>query len=286
MVVEIKAIACQLPADLGVPYSRLHVADIRGEVLRRGLVAEISGSTIWRWLDEDALRPWTFRSWIFPRDPQFEAKAGRVLDLYARKFEGQTLGANEFVLSADEKTSIQARRRCHPSLAPGPGRGMRVEHEHKRHGPLQYLAAWDVHRARIFSRCVHKTGIAPFGALVDQVMATEPYRSAKRVFWIVDSGSSHRGLAAVEREQARHPNLRLIHCPIHSSWLNQVEIYLSIVDRKVLTPNDFPDLAKVERRLIDFERRYEQVAQPFEWKFTRQDLANLLRRLQVRSNAA
>jgi hypothetical protein len=102
---------------------------------------------------------------------------------------------------------------------------------------------------RIFSRCVHKTGIAPFGALVDQVMATEPYRSAKRVFWIVDNGSSHRGLAAVEREQARHPNLRLIHCPIHSSWLNQVEIYLSIVDRKVLTSNDFPDLAEVERRL-------------------------------------
>ena len=71
----------------------------------------------------------------------------------------------------------------------------------------------------------------------------------------------------------------MIHRPIHSSWLNQVEVYLSIVDRKVLTPNRFPDLAEVERRLIDFERRYEQVAQPFEWKFTRQDLAKLLRRL-------
>jgi len=103
----------------------------------------------------------------------------------------------------------------------------------------------------------------------------------------VDNGSSHRGLAAVEREQARHPNLRLIHCPIHSSWLNQVEIYLSIVDRKVLTPNDFPETSRrYERRLIDFERRYEHVAQPFEWKFTRQDLANLLRRLKVRSDAA
>ena len=78
----------------------------------------------------------------------------------------------------------------------------------------------------------------------------------------------------------------MIHCPIHSSWLNQVEIYLSIVDRKVLTPNDFPDLAELERRLIDFERRYEQFAQPFEWKFTRQDLANLLCRLQVRLTAA
>lgn len=197
----IKAIACQFPADLGLPYSRLHIADIRGEVLRRGLVAEISGSTIWRWLDDDALR----LSWIFPRDPQFEAKAGRVLDLYAGKFEGQTLGANEFVLSVDEKTSMQARRRCHPSMPPGPGRAMHMEHEYERQGALQYLAAWDVHRPRIFSRCVPKTSIAPFGALIDQVMALEPYRSAKWVFWIVDDGSSHRGLAALEREQAAIP---------------------------------------------------------------------------------
>ena len=83
----------------------------------------------------------------------------------------------------------------------------------------------------------------------------------------------------------RHPNLRLVHCPIHSSWLNQVEIYLSIVDRKVLTPNDFHDLDQVEHRLLDFERRYEHAAKPFEWKFTRRDLANLLRRLQLRPAA-
>jgi hypothetical protein len=150
---------------------------------------------------------------------------------------------------------------------------VRVEHDYERQGALQYLAAWDVHRAQIFSRCVPKTGIAPFGAPIDDVMATEPYCSAKRVFWIVDNGSSHRGNTAVEREQARHPRLSLIHCPIHSSWLNQVEIYLSIVDRKVLTPNDFPNLMEVERRLNDFERRFEV-------------LAKLLRRLKVSSAAA
>ncbi len=131
VVVEVKAIAGQLPAELGLPVARLQVGDIRDEVLRRGLVAEISGSTIGCWLDEDALRPWTFRSWIFPRDPDFEAKAGRVLDLYAGKFEGRRLGPNEFVISADEKTSIQARRRCHPSLPPASGRALRVEHEYE-----------------------------------------------------------------------------------------------------------------------------------------------------------
>ncbi len=118
LVVEVKAIACELPARLGLPFSRLHAPDIRGEVLARGLVASISDTTIWRWLSEDALRPWAHRSWIFPRDPEFERKAGRVLDLYARQWEGLPLGERDFVLCADEKTSIQARIRCHPRLHP------------------------------------------------------------------------------------------------------------------------------------------------------------------------
>jgi hypothetical protein len=102
VVVEVKAIACELPAALEVPLSRLFVPDIRDEVISRGIVASISESTIWRWLAEDAIRPWTFRSWIFPRDPDFERKAARVLDLYARQFQGVTLAADEYVISADE----------------------------------------------------------------------------------------------------------------------------------------------------------------------------------------
>lgn len=253
--------------------------DIRAEVVSRGIVAEISGKTIWRWLSEDAMRPWAHRSWIFPRDPHFEAKAGRVLDLYGRQWEGKALGTRDFVLSADEKTSIQARGRRHETLPPAPGRTMRVEHEYERRGALAYLAAWDVHRAKVFGRCEPTTGIEPFGRLVDQVMSTEPYASARRVFWVVDNGSSHRGQRAAERLRASWRNLRLVHVPVHASWLNQVEIYLSIVQRKVLTPNDFTDLAEVESRLLAFERRYEQTAAPFEWRFTRQDLALLMKRL-------
>lgn len=288
MVVEVKAIACELPATLQVPLSRLYLPDIRAEVIRRGIVATISNSTIWRWLDEDAIRPWTFRSWIFPRDPDFEPKAARVLDLYAREFEGTPLVEDEHVISADEKTSIQARCRCHPSLPASASGAMRVEHEYDRGGALQYLAAWDVHRARIFGRCEPKNGIAPFDRLVAQVMDVEPYASARRVFWVVDNGSSHRGQASIDRLEGRytdrrgHRRLRLIHCPVHSSWLNQIEIYNSIVQRKVLTPNDFADLDEVERRLLDFERRYETTAKPFEWKFTRKDLRDLMRRLDVK----
>lgn len=280
-LVEVKAIACRLPTELGLPLSRLHVPDIRAEVVRRGLVAQISGTTIWRWLAEDALRPWTSRSWIFPRDPDFEAKAGPILDLYAGQFQHRRLTANEFVISADEKTSIQARRRCHPSAPAAPGQAVRVENEYERGGALQYLAAWDVHRAKLFTRCEAKNGIVPFDSLVAQVMNTPPYAQARRVFWIVDNGSAHRGAASVQRLQTRYRNLRLLHCPIHASWLNQIEIYFSIVERKVLTPNDFADLAALSARLHDFEQLYEGAAKPFEWRFTRRDLARMMRRLDA-----
>jgi hypothetical protein len=279
VVVDVKALACELPHRRGLPLSRFSLADIQREVVAEGIVAEISGTTLWRWLSRDALCPWRHRTWIFPRDPEFAAKAGRVLDLYAGRWEECALGPNEFVLSADEKTSIQARVRNHASVAPAPGRPTRVEHEYTRGGAWAYMAAWDVHRATVFGRCESTTGIVPFGRLVAQVMAKEPYRSARRVFWITDNGSSHRGKKACERLRATWPTLALVHTPIHASWLNQIEIYFSIVQRKVLTPNDFSSLADVEDRLLRFQDRYQDVAKPFQWTFTRSDLDALLARL-------
>ena len=112
-------------------------------------------------------------------------------------------------------------------------------------------------------------------------MSKEPYRSARRVFWIVDNGSSHRGVAAARRLARRYPNLVLVHLPVHASWLDQIEIYFSILQRKVLTPNDSLSLAELERRILDFQARYEESATPFEWRFTRRDLDKLLRRLSA-----
>ena len=146
----------------------------------RHLGKPISPSTVWRILDADAIKPWRYEYWIFPRDPQFAAKAGRVVDRYAGWWEGQRLGDKDCIISTDEKTSIQARIRCHPTLATGPGRAMRVEHEYARGGALQYLAGWDVRRGCVLGRCEAKTGIAPFHRLVDQVMGEEPYCSAER----------------------------------------------------------------------------------------------------------
>ena len=277
-----KAIACELPASSGVPLSRWSAEEVAREAVERGIVAEISGATIWRWLCEDAIRPFYHRSWIFPRDPNFAQKASRVLDLYEGWWEGEPLGEKEYVISADEKTSIQARHRPNPTLPAGEGRKTRVEHEYERKGALAYLAAWDVHRAKLFGRCEAKNGIEPFGRLVEQVMSVEPYASADRVFWVVDNGSSHRGETSVKRLEGAFSNLRLIHLPVHASWLNQIEIYFSVVARKVLSPNDFADLEELAEYLLAFGERYEQVAEPFAWKFTRRDLGRLLDRLAER----
>jgi transposase len=278
-IAEVKALACQLPAETGTPLSRWSCPELAREVVARAIAGSISVSTVRRWLKQDALKPWQYRSWIFIRDPGFRTKAERVLDLYARTWQGVPLGEDEYVISADEKTSIQARCRCHPTLAPGQARAMRVNHEYKRGGALAYLAAYDVHHARVFGRCEPTTGIVPFMNLVEQVMTQEPYASAKRVFWIVDNGSSHRGKKAINRLTSRFPNALMVHTPVHASWTNQIEIFFSIVQRKVVSPNDFTDLNEVRDRLRAFEDRYNATAQPFQWRFTTSDLDDLLARL-------
>src|SRR6516162_1772720 len=141
VVVQVKALACELPHRLGLPLSRLSLADIRQEAVAQGIVAQVSGTTLWRWLSADALRPWPHRSWIFPGDPDFACKAGRILDLYARVWQGKPLHSSEFVICADEKTSIQARRRKQPTLPVAAGRpcGLNTSISGKVLGPIWQL---------------------------------------------------------------------------------------------------------------------------------------------------
>ena len=278
-VAEVKALACELPATHGLPLGRFSRTELHRLVIERG-VTEASASTIWRWLHDDALKPWQQRCWIFPRDPAFAAKAGRVLDLYQRRFQDRRLRPDELVVCADEKSQLQALGRRHPTVPSAPGRPALVEFEYHRHGTLAYLAAWDVHHANLFDRVEAKTGIEPFGRLVEQVMSSEPYASARTVYWIVDNGSSHAGNASIRRLENAYPNLRLIHLPIHASWLNQIELYFSIVQRKALTPNDFHTLDALAERLLSFGEHYRQNAQPFDWTFTRTDLDRLLAKIQ------
>jgi DDE superfamily endonuclease len=276
----VKAIACELPRQHKQPLSRYALSDLVRRVEQEPTIRPMSRSTIWRILQSAAIKPWQHRCWIFPHDPLFIDKATVVLDLYAGFWEGRPLRPNDYIISADEKTSIQARIRLAETLAPAPRLVMRYEHEYERGGALQYLAAWDVRRGLPMGLCAPKTGIEPFHQLVDLIMRQEPYRSARRVFWIVDGGSSHHGEAFANRLRGWYANANAVPLPVHASWLNQIEIYFSIVQRKVLTPNDFIGLQEVEQQLMEFESYFAQVSKPFDWRFTSKDLELWYNKLQ------
>ncbi len=269
-----KALACELPSEKGVPLSRWSSADIAREAVDRGIVAKISGATVWRWLSEDAIRPWNYRSWIFPRDPDFARKAGRILDLYEGRWEGQLLEPGDFVVCADEKPSIQARRRKARTLPATAGDGQKVEHEYERMGrallPGSLPSCSTAARARTgSSRSASSSSSSCRWSPTPRRSASSDRRQR----------SAHRRQRSIDRLGGAWPNLIVVHTPIHASWLNQAEIYFSIVQRKALEPNDFEDLDALERHLLAFGRHYEQIARPFEWKFTRRDLDRLLHRL-------
>jgi transposase len=274
------ALACQLPAATGVPLGRWTGPELAAELAAQGLARPMSASSVLRILAEHPVKPWQYQSWIFPRDRDFAAKATVILDLYQGYYRGQPLRPGDRVISVDAKPSIQARQRCHPTRPPARGQPMRLEHEYDRAGALALLAALDVHTGEVPAAATPPAiGITAFMDLMGQVMAQPRYNNAPRVFVIVDNGSDHRGQAAISRLATAHPNAIMIHTPVHASWLNQAEIFFSIVQKKVISPNDFASVDDLSATLLAFTGRYNQTARPFSWKFTASDLTALLRRI-------
>jgi transposase len=280
------ALACQLPAATGIPLSRWTGPELLAELTRAGTEEKLSASSVLRILAGHPVKPWQYQSWISPRDPDFAARAAVILDLYQGYYQGKRLQPGDRILSVDAKPSIQARGRCRPTAPAARGRPVRVEHEYVRHGALALLAALDVRTGKVFAATTAATGIAPFMDLIGQVMARPEYKDAPRVFVIVDNGSDHRGQAAISRLRDAHPNAVMIHTPVHASWLNQVEIVFSVIQKKVLTPGDFPGLGTLSYVLLAFVNRYNRTARPFNWKFTADDLTALLRRISQREQTA
>ena len=285
------SIACDVVARTGNPLSRQSTTDLAKRAAEE-LNRPIGRTTVWEILDADAVKPWQYEHWLFPRAADFFDKAAVVLDLYQGYYQGERLDPFDRVISSDEKTSIQARIREEPTLGPGPGRCRRVAAKYKRGGALQYLAAWDVQQGRVLGRCEPRTGIEPFGRLVKHVMEHPDYGTPwgrgdvrRRVFWVVDNGSSHRGVASVKRMSEAYPNAILVHLPVNASWLNQVEVYFSMLQRKVLRPNDSADLQELELRIKLYEELTNRDPRPFDWMFTKYDLFDLLQRLARRETA-
>jgi transposase len=274
------ALACQLPAATGIPLAHWTGPELAAELTTRELASSpVSASSVLRILAEHPVKPWQYQSWIYPRDPDFEAKAKVILDLYQGFYRDEPLGPDDRILSFDAKPQINARRRLHPAMPAAPGRPVRYEHEYKRQGSLALLAGLDVHTGQVFASTPLTTGIKPFMDLAGQVMARPEYKNAPRVFVIVDNGSDHRGQSATDRLAKAHPNAIMIHTPVHASWLNQIEIFFSVIQKKVVTPNDFASLEELSATLLAFTGRYNQTARPFSWKFTAADLHDLMDRI-------
>lgn len=246
---------------------------------REAIVDSISPSTLCRWYRQDALKPWRYQQWLFPRDPNFLAKATVVLDLYHGIWQGEALSADDYLISADEKCGLQVLSRCHPTRAPQPGQSGQVEFEYERHGTLAYQAALDVFQGRVMGQIVDKNCMLTFNQLVDHVMTQAPYDSARRVFWIVDNGPSHHPATFPARLSALHEYAIAVHLPVHASWLNQIELYFSILQRKALTPRDFKSPDAMQQRILAFQERFTAQAKPFNWRYSAKDLQERLKLL-------
>lgn len=265
----------------GLPYFSLR--DLTTRVIAELGLPKLALSTVWEILDRAALKPWQYRSWIFPRDPEFAARAGVVLDLYGRVYQGQPLDARDFVFSGDEKPGLLLRSRCHPTVPPSPGHAGLQEFEYRRHGTAVLLALLEIGTGRVFHRTVPKNGIDPFRGLLQTVVEQEPYRSARRLFFVVDNGGSHSRQKFQARldlwfPQPDYPEMIAVHLPKHASWLNQVELFFSLIGRKALRRFECRSRDEMAEHLDRFIATHNAAPRPFNWSFTKEDLAERMSR--------
>jgi len=236
-------------------------------------------SSVYSMLKRNKLRPWLYRSWVHIRDPNFFKKAAVVLDLYHGFYNGVKLGIDEYILSADEMTQIQVlERMVTPTQS---GQRTRVDYEYKRHGTIGLHAAINVLTGKVYHRFPKASNKKEFREFVREIMKQEPFASAKRVFWVVDNGPCHHP-STFDAWLTKEFNGRAVavHTPVHASWLNQIEIYFSILSRKVLTPRNFKNYMSMMHAISSFIDERNVSAKPFKWKYTKEKLAELLEHLK------
>ncbi|MGH9920651.1 MAG: IS630 family transposase [Nitrososphaerales archaeon] len=274
----LKAIACELPADRGLPLSRFSLSEIHAELRKERLTPLPSRSTLWRVLHQDGIRPWLYRSWIHKRAPDFLERAGPVLDLYEGLWEGRRLAPTDHVICADEKTGVQILHRKVATRAPRPREAGKVEFEYSRKGTLCFQGALDVRRGRVFGGFPERNTAEAFRRFVTEVMGHEPYASATRVFWVTDNGSAHHPKSFGPWLAATFPHAQAVHTPVHASWVDQEELFLAILTKKALTPRDFANREEAEARIRGFLARWNRRPRPFRWTYTRENLRADLKR--------
>jgi len=261
VAVHLVKIACELPDRLGRSLSQWDGVELGRKLVMDGVVPSISPQTVRRILQDHRLKPWRRHLWLspgVPRDAAFAAGVEHLVDLYTRPLE-----VNEIVLCVDEKTSLQPRPRRSPTLAAQPGRPVRVEHEYQRKGALNLFAAFDTRSGQVYARTAERKRQVEFLAFLEQLDREVPAEKTT-IHVVLDNLPMHKG-KQVRAWLARHPRFVFHHPPVHCSWMNQVEQWFSILQRKRLGFADFADKAVLAERLLAFVSQWNEHAHPFQW---------------------
>lgn len=271
---QVTAIACSLPKQCQVPLSRWSRAELARRVVQDRSLPHISASTVGRWLKAERLRPWRYHAWQHIHDPvAFLQRARPVLQAYAQA--RALLQAGTWLVSLDEKTSIQAREGEQPPRPACPGKPMLHEARYHRRGARHLFAGLSVADGKVYGTCRQRKCFVDFQAFVQQEIIPEALRrQAHTVTLILDNGTTHapKQLTGwlLEQEHACEGRLHFqVHwLPPNASWLDQIEIWFSVLQRKHLQPNHFLSTKDLERSLNEYIAYYNQAAKPINWTYT------------------
>lgn len=276
------ALACSCPRENGVPVARWSHAAIAQQLVVLGLVVQIAASTVGRWLAAEKIKPWRYHSWQHILDPQvFLERARPVLWLYGRARE--LLKKGIWVVCVDEKTSIQARKRSQTPTPAVPGHPVHVAHRYERQGALNLFAGLSVADGLTYGLCHSRKRFVDFQAFLLAVIIPEALRRGVHTLALILDNSTTHAPQQLERwlqEQIETHSwdlqIQVYWLPTNASWLDQIEIWFSILQRKLLQPNHFASLADLEQAILEFIAYYNQTAKPIQWTYTVEKLEKKL----------
>ncbi len=282
---QVTAIACSLPRQCQVPLSRWSRAEVARRIAQDPSLPRISASTVGRWLKAERLRPWRYHAWQHIHDPiTFLQRARPVLEAYGQA--RALLRAGNWLVSLDEKTSIQAREGEQPPRPARPGKPMLSESRYHRRGARHLFAALSVADGKVYGTCRQRKCFVDFQAFVHQEIIPEALRrQVHTVTFILDNGTTHapKQLEGWLREQEQgcsgQLHFQALWLPTNASWLDQIEIWFSLLQRKHLQPNHFPSTQALETSLMEFISYYNQTAKPINWTYTAEKLEQKLGKL-------
>lgn len=272
-------IACERPDKVGRSLSQWECVELARQLMEEGVVESISPDTVRRILEHHKLKPWRKHLWLTPKVPRDEAFCvivREICDLYTRP-----LAAHEIVLCADEKTSLQPRTRLAPTLAAQPGLPVRVEHEYERKGALNLLAAFDTRTGKVYGQCYERKRQAEFIQFLEHLDREVPAH-VTLIHVVLDNLRVHKG-KQVQAWLAEHPRFQFHFTPVHCSWMNQVEQWFGILQRKRFGIADFASKADLKDKVLQFIVQWNRYAKPFKW--TRRSFDKVLAKAEQRTLA-